>query len=52
MGIGQGKYLISEFRLLLRVEDTADVKQEGTKGQKNEENNKDNKFVRRYFIVT
>jgi len=44
--------LVVENRLLLRVEDTADIKQYGTKGQKNEENNKDNKFVRSYSIVT
>ena len=30
---------------LLRVEDTADVQQKKTKGQKNEENNEDNRFV-------
>ena len=31
--------------LLLRVEYTADVQQQKTKGQKNEKNNEDNRFV-------
>ena len=34
--------------LLVGVEDTVDVKQQGTKGQKNEENNR---FVRQLSIV-
>ena len=38
-------------RLLLRVEDTADVQQQRTKGQKNEENNRDNRFVQRRSFV-
>ena len=38
--------------LLLGVEDTVEVKQKGTKGQKNEENNKKNRFARRCSIVT
>ena len=33
--------------LLLGVEDTADVQQKKTKGQKNEEINEDNRFVER-----
>ena len=33
------------FGLLLGVEDTADVQQQKTKGQKNEGNNEDNRFV-------
>ena len=37
--------------LLLGVEDTADVQQETTKGQKNEENNEDNRFVERRSFV-
>ena len=40
------------FWLLLGVEDTLDVKQWRTKGQKNEENNKNNSFVRWRSIVT
>ena len=38
-------------RHLLRVEDTADVQQKKTKGQKNEENNKGNRFVERRSFV-
>ena len=37
---------------LLGVEDTVDRKQWGTEGQKNEENNENNKFVRQCSIVT
>ena len=37
--------------LLLGVEDTADVQQQKTKGQKNEENNEDNRFVERRSFV-
>ena len=45
-------YTANTSRLLLGVEDTVDIKQYRTKGQKNEENNKNNKFVGRCFIVT
>jgi len=34
------------------VEDIVDVKQQGTQGQKKEENNKNYRFVRRCSIVT
>ena len=37
--------------LILPVEDTADVQQQMTKGQKNEENNGDNRFVQRRSFV-
>ena len=37
--------------LLLGVEDTAEVKQRRTKGQKNEESNENNKFVGRFSFV-
>ena len=38
--------------LLLGVENTVDVIQQRTEGQKDEENNKNNRFVRRCSIVT
>ena len=44
--------LMSRFWLLLGVEDTVEVKQLVTKGQKDEDNNKNNRFVRRSSIVT
>ena len=40
------------FRFLPGVEDTVDVKQQITKGQKNEENNEDDRFVERCSFVT
>ena len=42
---------IAKNGLLLGVEDTADVKHYETKGQKYEENNKNNRFMRRSSIV-
>jgi len=42
---------LPSFRPLLGVEDTVDVKQWRTNGQKNEKNNENNRFVRRCFIV-
>jgi len=46
------QWIANENGLLIGVEDTVDVKQYETKGQKNEENNKNNRFVRRCYIVT
>ena len=43
---------MSRFWLLLGVEDTVEVKQMVEKGQKNEDNNENNSFVRRSAIVT
>ena len=37
--------------LLLGVEDTAEIQQWKTKGQKNEKNNEDNRFVERCSFV-
>ena len=52
-GFNEQKLTLQELWLLLGVEDTVDVKQQETKGQKNEENNKNNyRFVRRHSIVT
>ena len=40
------QWITNENGLLIGVEDTVDVKQYETKGQKNEENNKSNRFAR------
>lgn len=44
-------YSIKKLALTWCRFDTIDIKQQRTKGQKNEENNKNNKFVRRCSIV-
>ena len=41
----------NEIGLLIGVEDAVDVKQYETKGQKNEESNKNNRFVRLCSLV-
>ena len=44
-------YGLQRMWLLLGVEDTVDATQQRTKRQKNEEHNKNNRFVRRCSIV-
>ena len=45
------QWITNENGLLIGVEDTVDVKQYKIKGQKNEENNKNNRFVRLCSLV-